>query len=171
MDASQAARSSTPISSAWSRYGLSVRQRSAVSDGTGPHHEGPLVGERVMEIQSPLLPVALNRALRKLAHGCDLREREPAEELQFHHLHDIRLNGGDCVEEVAKLQPARGFGYAVLMVGPERGDVYLASALVRAATPEVVDDQAPHHPGRVGHEPGAIREDRSLVPGDLEVGF
>ena len=36
---------------------------------------------------------------------------------------------------------------------------------------DVVDDQAAHHPRRVGHEPAAVRERRALALGHVEIGL
>jgi hypothetical protein len=35
----------------------------------------------------------------------------------------------------------------------------------------VIDDEPAHHPRRVGHESGTIREGRALPGGDVEVGL
>ena len=77
MDASQAARSPLAISSASSRNGLSVRQRSALSGGMMPYGDGRRVLDRMMQIEAGLLPATLNGPFRSAAHDCDVSEENP----------------------------------------------------------------------------------------------
>jgi hypothetical protein len=54
-----------------------------------------------MEINPRFFPVPLHRALRQPAHGGDLGEGEPAEELEIHDLGQNRVDGSELVERIA----------------------------------------------------------------------
>jgi hypothetical protein len=55
------------------------------------------VGQRVLEEEPRLAPVALHRALRYAAHGGDLLESVPAEEVEVDQLRQRRLEGAKLV--------------------------------------------------------------------------
>jgi hypothetical protein len=61
---------------------------------------GTVAVDRVVEVQAPLLPLALDRPLRHAAHGGDLGEREPAEELEIDDLGQLRFDLGEFVERI-----------------------------------------------------------------------
>src|SRR5262245_40853076 len=80
-----------------SRYGARRRQRStsnAVMKTSG-------CSNRPIEIQACLLPVALNRPLRRRSHCGDFREGEAAEEFEIDQLRQRRIDGGEFVQRVA----------------------------------------------------------------------
>src|SRR5262245_35449290 len=101
MDASQAARSSGAISSAWSRYGLRTRHRSGLMAGMGARLGWRRTADGVVQIEAALLPGALDRPLGDAAHPRDLAKREAAEELQIDDLGEGRFDLGELVERVA----------------------------------------------------------------------
>src|SRR6185436_1073714 len=111
------------------------------------------------------------RALRDAAHRGNLGEREPAEELQVDDLGQLRFHAGQLVERVADLDQRERFRDAVGVVADERGQLEQAAALLRAATPDVVDDQPAHHPRRVSHEPRVVGEHRPVPPRHRQVGL
>ena len=136
-----------------------------------PHDDRPRVGDRAMQIDAALLPVALHGPLRHAAHGGDLGEGEAAEELQIDDLREIRIDLAELVERIADPGQLLRVGHVGRQIGAERRNLEQAAALLRAPPPHVVDDQAAHHARGVGHEPRAIGEDRPFLARDREVGL
>src|SRR5215204_1361698 len=120
--------------------------------GMGRYRWLAAAANRVMQIQPPFFPVALNRALGYAAHRGDLGEGETAEELQIDDLRQPRLGLGELVERVADHDERLWIADAVGVVDPERRDLEEPAALLRAPPPHVVDDQPAHDAGGVGHE-------------------
>src|SRR3712207_5542438 len=98
----------------------------------------PPSGERLcldgaVEVDAGLLPGALDSAFGDAAHGGDLPEREPAEELQVDHLGEIGIDLGQLLEGVADPGQLLVVGDVTGgLVAVERGDGELAAALLGA---------------------------------------
>ena len=109
-----------------------------------------------VQVDSSLLPIALYGTLGYAAHRCNLAEREAAKELQIDDLRESGVHARQVVERVAQARQHLGIGDLFRDVGVERRDLELTAAFLGAAVARVVDDEAAHHPRRVGHEPRAV---------------
>ena len=98
----------------------------------------------------------LHGALRDPAHGGDLGEREAAEELQVDDVRELRLRGRELLERLADPDELAVSGGCRAILIVEGRDPETATALLGAAAAGVVDDQPPHHLGRIPHEPSPI---------------
>ena len=74
--------------------------------------------DRMVQVEAALLPVALNGPFRHAAHGCDLGERETAEELQVDDLGEVRFDLRELVERIADQDQRAGVDDAVGVIGP-----------------------------------------------------
>src|SRR5262245_60684436 len=168
MDSSHAPRPRVGISSASSRYGLSARQRSALS-GMRFQVGRTCVANRVVQVQPALLPLALNGPLGHTSHDGDLRERQAAEELQLDDLGELRLDLRQLVERIVDSQERLPIGDALLVERAQCGDLEQPSPLLRPMPPHVVDDEPSHDTRGIAHEPCVIDEPDVPLGGDPQI--
>src|SRR5262245_7815856 len=96
-----------------------------------------------------LTPVVPHGSVRYPAELGDLRELEPAEEVEIHQLGEGRVDVAQRVERLAqtiealRLEPVAGRPG----VAAELGELELAAPLLGAAGPEVVDHETTHRAG------------------------
>ena len=123
----------------------------------------------MMQVDAGLFPVALHRPFRHPRHGGDLREREPAEELQVDDTRQPGVDGGQFVERIAQRAQIGRVGNGFGDIRANRRDLELAAPLLRLPAAGVVDDEPSHHPRRIRHEAIAIRKRGPLAAGDIQV--
>jgi len=99
-DASQAARSSSFIPNAASKYGLSFRHQSGLRVDIIAS-QGLRRTEIAVQINARLLPFSLHRALGYAPHGSNFSEGETAEEPQVDNLRERGIRFGQLVQGIA----------------------------------------------------------------------
>jgi hypothetical protein len=78
---------------------------------------------------------------------------------------------GQLVERVAEPLEVVAVGALVRHGGVEGGELELPAALDRLPAAYVIDHQATHHPGGVGHEARAVREGDVVLRRNPQIGF
>ena len=93
----------------------------------------------MLQKQSRLSPVALHGALRRSAELGDLREREPAEEVQIHQLGERRIEQRELLDRIAEpfqlLRSSHGVVRRLFIAS--ESDLELAPAFERTPAPRV----------------------------------
>jgi len=113
---------------------------------------GSSLVERAVEQQSCLFPPPLHGALGDILHVRDLGEREAAEEPQADDLREFGLERGKLVQGLADALQELGLGHLVGVVGVERRDDEVTTALVRVPGSNPIDDQPTHRACGIGEE-------------------
>src|ERR1019366_2298421 len=147
---SHAARSSSDMASAGSRYGLKTCHSPGLSvDMISSERE--IRANFSMEINARLFPVPLHRAFRHVAHGGNFPERKAAEELQIDHLGECRLHFAKFVQHLADSRKFPVVDGVLHGVGVERSNLEQSPTLLGVPFPGLVNDKPRHPPRPIPH--------------------
>src|SRR5208282_4242437 len=121
-----------------------------------------------MKIDARFFPLALHGSFGDVSHGGDFLKRKATKELQVHDFRQRRLCLREFVKRLADSSELLAI-HRIFDVASKRRNLELAAPLLSLAAARVIDNQAAHHSSGVSHEPVAIGEGSSVLPGYLDI--
>ena len=122
-----------------------------------------------MQINARLFPLSLDSTLGEAFHIGDLTKGKPTEKFQIDNLRQRAIDTRQLVESVAHPREFLIVAGYVSNVSGQRSNLERPAPLDCQSISHMIDDESPHDPCGISHEPAAIGEGLTLLPSHIKV--